>query len=282
MMMCGSRAATRAYRDRTQERATVEGCQMVDPTWRQVGGALHDLSRLLLTFQEPDDLLQQIAEAACEIVPATTNCSVSLVRDGVVRSVAIANEKARHLDDLQYEHGDGPCLEATRTTREVLSQDLHAEGRWGDFRSAMIEHGIRSTMALPLDVDHGAEGALNIYSEDLGAFDEPAIVLARLVAGQAATVMSGVLRHRDQAVLTEQLRAALSSRAVIDQAIGVVMAHQGCPPEQALATLKKASQHQNVKLRVIAQEIVESAGTARTGADLTGRRRNLTHRASPR
>jgi GAF domain-containing protein len=255
---------------------------VAEPTWRQVGGALHDLSRLLLTFQEPDDLLQQIAEAACEIVPATTNCSVSLVRDGVVRSVAIANEKARHLDDLQYEHGDGPCLEAIRTTREVLSQDLHADERWGDFRSAMVEHGIRSTMAVPLEVDHGAEGALNIYSEDLAAFDEQAIVLARLVAGQAATVMSGVLRYRDQAVLTEQLRAALSSRAVIDQAIGVVMAHQGCPPEQALATLKKASQHRNVKLRVIAQEIVESAGTARTGADLTGRRRNLTHRDSPR
>jgi GAF domain-containing protein len=247
-----------------------------------VGGALHDLSRLLLTFQEPDDLLQQIAEAACEIVPATTNCSVTLVRDGVTRSVAIANEKARHLDDLQYEHGDGPCLEAIRTAREVLSQDLRADERWGDFRSTMVEHGIRSTMAVPLEVGHGAEGALNVYSEDLAAFDEQAIVLARLVASQAATVMSGVLRYHDQAVLTEQLRAALSSRAVIDQAIGVVMAQQGCPPEQALSTLKKASQHRNVKLRVIAQEIVESAGTARSGADLTYRRRNLTHRDSPR
>jgi GAF domain-containing protein len=223
---------------------------------------LHDLSRLLLTFQEPADLLQQIAEAACEIVPATTNCSVSLVRDGVVRSVAIANEKARHLDDLQYEHGDGPCLEAIRTAREVLSQDLHADERWGGFRSEMVEHGIRSTMAVPLEVGDGAEGALNVYSEDLAAFDEQAIVLARLVAAQAATVKSGVLRYHDQAVLTEQLRAALSSRAVIDQAIGVVMAQQGCPPEQALAALKKASQHRNVKLRVIAQEIVESAGTA--------------------
>jgi hypothetical protein len=104
---------------------------VAEPTWRQVGGALHDLSRLLLTFDEPDDLLQQIATAACQIVPATTNCSVSLVRDGAVHSVAIANEKARHLDDLQYEHGDGPCLEAIRSAREVLSQDLQTDERWG-------------------------------------------------------------------------------------------------------------------------------------------------------
>lgn len=237
---------------------------MAEPSWRQVGGALHDLSRLLLDFEEPDDLLQQIASAACEIIPATTNCSVSLARNGTFQSVAIANEKARHLDDLQYEHGDGPCLEAIRTAREVLSQDLPADDRWGSFRSVMVEHGIRSTMALPLQVDHGAEAALNIYSEDLGAFDEQAAVLARLVAGQAATVLSGVLRHHDLAVLTEQLRTALSSRAVIDQAMGVIMAHQGCPPEQALAILKKASQDRNVKLRVIAQEIVDSAGNQRT------------------
>lgn len=237
---------------------------MPEPSWQQVGAALHDLSRLMLTFDEPDDLLQQMVEAACEIVPTTTNCSISLVRDGGIRSVAIAKEKARRLDALQYEHGDGPCLESIRTAEEVLSQDLLTDDRWGAFRSEMVEHGIRSTMALPLQIDHGTGGALNVYSEDLGAFDEQAAMLARLVASQAAIVLAGVLRHRDQVVLTEQLRAALSSRAVIDQAMGIVMAHQGCPPEQALATLKKASQHRNVKLRVIAQEIVESAGTART------------------
>jgi transcriptional regulator with GAF, ATPase, and Fis domain len=237
---------------------------MAEPSWRQVGGALHDLSRLLLSFEEPGELLQEIATAACQIIPATTNCSVSLARSGTLESVAIANEKARHLDDLQYEHGDGPCLEAIRTSHEVLSQDLRADDRWGSFRSVMVEHGIQSTMALPLQVDHGAEAALNIYSEDLGAFDEQAAVLARLVAGQAATVLSGVLRHRDQAELAAQLRTALSSRAVIDQAMGVIMARQGCAPDQAFAILKKASQDRNVKLRVIAQELVESAGTQRT------------------
>jgi transcriptional regulator with GAF, ATPase, and Fis domain len=246
-----------------KEPSTIRGCQVAEPSWQQVGLALHDLSRLLLTFEEPHDLLQQIAEAACEVVPATTNCSVSLERNGTFHSVAIANEKARHLDDLQYEHGDGPCLEAIRTAREVLSQDLKADDRWGSFRSAMVDHGIQSTMALPLQVDHDTQAALNVYSEDLGAFDEKAAVLARLVAGQAATVLSGVLRHRDQAALAEQLRTALSSRAVIDQAMGVIMAHQGCPPAEAFAVLRKASQDRNVKLRVIAQEIVDST-TLRT------------------
>ena len=237
---------------------------MSEPSWQEVGAALRDLSRLFLSFDEPDDLLQQIVVASCKIVPATTNCSISLVRDGEIRSVAIAQQKARHLDALQYEHGDGPCLEAIRTAVEVRSQDLLTDDRWGVFRSEMVVHGIRSTMALPLEVDDRTVGALNVYAEDLGAFDEQATVLARLVAGQAAIVLAGVLRHRDQVALTEQLHAALSSRAVIDQAMGVIMAHQGCPPQQALATLKKASQHRNVKLRVIAQEIVESAGAAKT------------------
>ncbi|MGH8774115.1 MAG: GAF and ANTAR domain-containing protein [Jiangellaceae bacterium] len=181
-----------------------------------------------------------------------------LVRDGVPRSVALATETARELDLLQYEYGDGPCLQAT-VGREVTTADLVDDERWGFYRIQMLAHGIQSVLSIPLDVDEQMVGALNMYSQDEAAFDGHTRVLARLVAGHCSIVVTGAVRHRDQVVLNEQLRTALTSRATIDQAVGVVMAHRGCPPDQAFDVLRTASQNGNVKLRVIAQEVVDRA-----------------------
>ncbi|MEU6591613.1 ANTAR domain-containing protein [Streptomyces sp. NPDC046881] len=87
---------------------------------------------------------------------------------------------------------------------------------------------------------------------------------AALPADLAARTASPVARERAEQLdllrlEIEQLRHAMDSRPVIDQARGVLMAAHGCGPEQAWEILREASQRSNVKLRRVAAAVTESA-----------------------
>jgi hypothetical protein len=75
---------------------------------------------------------------------------------------------------------------------------------------------------------------------------------------QPAVAEVAALRHYDEVTLSDHLRIALSSRSVIDQAVGIVMAHRQCGPEAAFATLRTISQRRNIKLRTVAGELVDN------------------------
>jgi AmiR/NasT family two-component response regulator len=64
------------------------------------------------------------------------------------------------------------------------------------------------------------------------------------------------MRHFNEATLTDHLRSALSSRSVIDQAIGIVMATQPCTPDEAFNILRIVSQHRNIPIRQVAADLV--------------------------
>ena len=66
----------------------------------------------------------------------------------------------------------------------------------------------------------------------------------------AVSTLDGVQR------LAGQLEQAMASRAVIEQAKGVIMAMRGVPEHEAFEVLRKTSQDRNVKVRELAQQIV--------------------------
>jgi AmiR/NasT family two-component response regulator len=99
---------------------------------------------------------------------------------------------------------------------------------------------------------------LNLYARSARAFSTVDRQLAELLAGQAAIAVTAALRHYDEVTLADHLRIALSSRSVIDQAIGIVMAQQGGGPEEAFTALRTISQRRNIKLRTIATELVDA------------------------
>lgn len=98
---------------------------------------------------------------------------------------------------------------------------------------------------------------LNLYARAPRAFSAVDRQLAELLAGQAAIAVTAALRHYDEVTLSDHLRIALPSRSVIDQAIGIVIAQQGGGPEEAFTALRTISQRRNIKLRVVAAELVE-------------------------
>ena len=155
---------------------------------------------------------------------------------------------------IQYGQGTGPCLDAMRTGEIVLVEDLAAAERWGEYRVSVLAHGVRSSLSMPLT--DGTPGALNLYTTRLLAFGETEREYAQRFAAEASRALALATWMARQSELTTQLEAALTSRATIDQAIGIIMGQNRCDADRAFDLLRAASQNRNVKLRTVAAEIV--------------------------
>jgi GAF domain-containing protein len=122
------------------------------------------LAGLLMATSSFEDLMQAVADLSGRAVPAASTCGITLSEDGHVITVASADALARLLDEQQYEVDDGPCLEAIRTARVVVSDDLSREPRWNGYPTMAVAHGVRAVYSSPLLVADRAIGALNPYA----------------------------------------------------------------------------------------------------------------------
>lgn len=128
----------------------------------------------------------------------------------------------------------------------------------GDYRIHALTYGVRSSLSLLLIVADEPMGALNLYTTQPGSFSAAESQWGEAFANQAASALTIVLRDVDQIVLEAQLRDALATRAVIDQAIGIIMGQRRVDSVEAFGVLRTASQSRNRKLREIAADLIES------------------------
>jgi GAF domain-containing protein len=217
---------------------------------------LHDV---LLSTQSIEDFVQELAEQAAQLIADSLSCGITLRRGQQTETVACSDELAGRVNGLQYKLGEGPCLTALADGAAVYSADLaapEAAGRWPQFAPEAVAAGLRSALSLPLIAQDQVIGALNLYARRPAAFGETETRLAEKFAENAAGALALGQRLVSYAALTDQLRESLGSRAVIDQAVGVLMGQEHWTQRQAFAALRSASQNRNVKLRELAQEIV--------------------------
>ena len=222
------------------------------------GTAIAELQTLLLATPGVDEFVEGVARAAARHVGAATSATITLRREGRPTLVAASDPAAASCDEVEYAADDGPCLTSIDVGRIVHVPDIAQETRWPSWRAAAQANGYASAAALPRDVRPGVHIALNLYATGAHAWDDAAIAVADMYADEIARTVALCLRSTDQVELNADLRAALVSRAVIDQAIGVVMAENRCTAEDALAILRSASRHRKVKLREVASVIVEA------------------------
>ena len=215
-----------------------------------------ELVGLLHAEESYEDTLRRLATLARTTIPRCTAGSVTLWREGRPYTVVSTDELAQAVDDAQYETLEGPCLDASRYGETYVVAEMTDEARWPVFASVAVRQGIRSSLSLPLRVRGESIGALNLYSTDHDGFGG-SVELGRLFAGQAGVAIANAEVYRASRSMAEQLQEAMQSRAVIEQAKGVLMAEQGCRPDEAFELLRQASQRENVKLRDIAQRIVD-------------------------
>jgi GAF domain-containing protein len=171
-------------------------------------------------------------------------------------ATACSDPLAAEADRVQYAAGEGPAAHVLRHGRRVRIQDTATHDRWPRFCRQAATLGIRSCYALPLVADGAPAGALTLYAREPGAFGPEESSRAENFAACASGALTLSLRMASCLDTNEQLRSSIVSRAVIDQALGVIMATERCPQDKAFALLRGVSQNTNVKLRDLATTIV--------------------------
>ena len=230
----------------------------MDPT-----DAFAALGRIKLADTSVDDILRQVADLAKRAIPGAAEVSVTLVRRGDAYTAAFTGDLAVDLDESQYRNGHGPCLDAAAAAAVLSVPHMSAEGRWPDFAARARSAGCLSSLSVGLPVHEHVTGALNVYATELKAFDDDAVTLAQTFSGYAAVALANAHLYQAQAALAEQMQAAMASRAVIEQAKGILMGERRCSPDEAFHILTKLSQDTNRKLRDVAGALVDQA--ANTG-----------------
>ena len=219
---------------------------------------LKELQGALLSTQSVEQFLHEMAVLAARLVNGGSLCGMTMEPDGRPVTVACSDKLAARVDEVQYELGDGPCLHAMRDGHMVRIEDTAEKARWPEFEAQAASHGIRSCLALPLNADGKPVGAINLYAREASAFGAAEARRAENFAESASGALTLAIRLASHATLIEQLRSSLSSRSVIDQALGIIMAREHCTQARAFAILRSASQNSNVKLRDIAGAVVTS------------------------
>jgi uncharacterized protein YigA (DUF484 family) len=223
--------------------------------------SLTDLARTLTETESVRETLQSILALALRFIPGCQAASVTVLDDKEQPStIAATDEKTYDLDRRQYLLRDGPCMAAARRQQVSRWKRHDAEQRWPEFASLAEERGLRSYLSAGLGLAGRRLGALNLASRDPDGFSQLDEDLVSLFTAPAAAAIVAAGRYIEARDLAAQFEQALQSRASINRAIGIIMAESRCNAEQAFATLSRASNNRNMKLRDLATEIVARVG----------------------
>ncbi|MEG9250067.1 GAF and ANTAR domain-containing protein [Arthrobacter sp. Soc17.1.1.1] len=259
--------------------------------------AAERLQRLLLTSGTLDIFLEGFASHTVTLLEGQVDvlCGVTLKQQKQALTVASSSPEAKALDEVQYGYGDGPCLNAIRTGTTIIVQDTRTDGRWPEYFDAITAQGFHSVLGVPILTGTGeytgdsggsgdragkrdsdgigkrdksggkgggkdsAEGvAVDLYARKPHAFTPELIEQVEAYAAEATLTLQLALRLAAHERTAAHLRAAMESRTNIDIAIGIIIAQNRCTPDTAISILQRASNGQNIKLRVLAEQIVAS------------------------
>ncbi len=236
------------------------------PRTLQAVEALDQLVRMSLAEHSMESLLQAVADLSKRVVPGSPEASVTLADGRRTATVASTDQLARDLDELQYAADQGPCLHAATTGELTEVSDNRTETRWRQYTRRAVERGALSSLSVPLRLHDDVCGALNVYARHAEAFDDDARAAVTGFAPYAAAALRNMHDYQSARDLARNLEAAMESRALIDQARGILIERHGITADQALTVLTEVSNRTNVKLREVAATLV------RTG-ELPGPRR---------
>ncbi len=236
---------------------------------------LADLAGLVADSLGLEELLARVATYAVQAIPAADGAGLTLLRtdrpDNRVEVLAASAPFVQQVDQIQYvEVNEGPCITAALERRTVRSGSLGGDKLWPRFGPRVGRLGVHSVLSLPLLLPGQVVGAINVYAHRTNAFTERAAELGESFAVAAAVAVHNAHVLTQARTLTTQLQTALSTRPVIDQAIGILRARSGGTAEEAFDRLRRISQAENIKLAVVARSIVEEA-VRRAHARHTGR-----------
>jgi GAF domain-containing protein len=219
----------------------------------RIADALATAAREINAARDLESALDAIVHVAARSLPGINHAGISLTdRGGQIETRAGTGRLVWDLDALQHAVGEGPTLHALATQELTVVDNLRSERRWPRYVAGALEHGLTAQLSVRLYVEDETLGCLNLYSTESETIDPEMVCAAELFATHAALALGRARRE-------EELSAALDSRRVIGMALGLVMERFSLDRERAFEYLMRVSQQTNVKVRDIAQEMVEDS-----------------------
>ena len=219
---------------------------------QDIGEAIALAARTIHQTSTLDETLHAIVRAARSSVPGFDHVGIStLDAQGTPTTRASTGELVLELDQLQYDLLEGPCVDALRVSGAVAVPRLRHDQRWPRYVPAAVGLGVQAQLGISLHLDReGVVAGLNLYSTSAEEIDAEAETAARLFATHAAIALGNATQR-------DQLNQALQTRTVIGQATGILMERYDMEEDRAFAFLVRASSHGNLKLRDVAQTLVD-------------------------
>jgi GAF domain-containing protein len=225
----------------------------------EVRQALHELGDLRYAAGNLDEALRRIVHATHQLFAVDGAGLMLIDPDQLLRNVADSDRRVDHLEELQIEHGEGPCIDAYEEKDLVHAADLAAETRWPRFCPAAVDRGLLAVLASPIPYSDQAVGVVTVFAfgqhEWTEAEREAIVAFTELVA----LLILNAMEARDRSRLAGELQVALDSRVAIEQAKGVLVGRHGLTTRQAFERLRRQARDQRRPLPEVARDVVSAA-----------------------
>ena len=231
----------------------------MDVSPQDVRQALTELGKLRFGEMRVEDALHEIVQTTHAIFDVDGAGLMLADAHHQLRNVAVSDERLGHLEDLQIRHQEGPCISAFDDKELVGAPDLTQETRWPLFCRAAVACGVRAVLASPLPYNQDAVGVVAVLSDDPHPWSPEGELALLAFTDLAALLIASMMQGEQQSELAAQLQSALNSRAVIEQAKGVLIGQQGLSAHAAYVQLRDQARTQRRKLVAVSAEVVRSA-----------------------
>ena len=202
-------------------------------------------------------VLHELTDLVTARFPGCSGATATLWEPAEVVATAASHPELAALAEQQFAAGDGPIIAALRTAEPSVTADTLHEKRWPDWAPAALAAGVRSSTTIFHAYD-SVGLTLSLYGTRTEAFDLEQLPLASLLTAFGTAIMAGSVKMVQAQRAAAQLEEAIHSRAVVDQAKGVLMAAMGCDPDEAFEQLRHISQTQHIKLIEVAAKVIET------------------------
>jgi GAF domain-containing protein len=221
--------------------------------------ALNELGRLRFGEMRVEDAMHQIVQTTHAIFSVDGAGLMLADVDHHLLNAAVSDDRMRHLEELQIRHQQGPCISAFDDKEMVRAEDLIHDDRWPDFSPHAVARGVKAVLASPIPYNQDAVGVVVVVSDQTRPWSAEAELGLLAFTDLAALLIATMMMGEQQTALAVQLQGALNSRAIIEQAKGVLIGQQGLSARAAYTQLRAQARAERRKLAIVAAEVVKSA-----------------------
>jgi GAF domain-containing protein len=221
--------------------------------------ALVELGRLRFGEMKVEDAIREIVQTTHSMFRVDGAGLMLADSEHHLRNVAASDARLRHLEELQIEHQEGPCIDAFETKELVGVEDLADDHRWPLFSNAAVATQVRAVLASPIPYNQYAVGVVAVVSEESRPWSPEGELALLAFTDLAALLIASMMMGEEQSEISAQLEGALNSRQVIEQAKGVLMGTRGISARAAYEQLRAQARAERRKLAAVCADVVQTA-----------------------